>query len=139
MVYSILSFDTVRQVNQKTNMLLWEFISKLCILYSEKGGAEMDICENLARRLNEIRKERGLSISEFSEELEISRSGLQAILLCKANPRMDTIEHIAQKLDICPISLLSSPEETQHSLQYFQKITDQMLETIKMILPKEDD
>ena len=98
----------------------------------------MAICENLAHRLNEIRKERSLSITEFSDELNISRSALQAILLCKANPRMDTIEHIASRLGVSPISLLSSQEEMKHSLQHFQKITDQMIETIKSILPEED-
>lgn len=99
----------------------------------------MAICENLAHRLNEIRKERGLSITEFSDELNISRSALQAILLCKANPRMDTIEHIASRLGVSPISLLSSQEEMKHSLQHFQKITDQMIETIKSILSEEDE
>ena len=99
----------------------------------------MAIRKNLARRLKEIQKERGLSITEFAEELDISRSALQAILLCKANPRMDTIEHIAGKLGVSPISLLSSQEEMQHSLQHFQEITDQMMETFKKILPEEDE
>ena len=40
--------------------------------------------ENMALRLNEIRKERGLSITQFSEELGIARSSLQALLSGKA-------------------------------------------------------
>lgn len=99
----------------------------------------MAMCENLARRLNEIRKKRGLSITEFSEELDISRSSLQSILLCKGNPRTDTIEHIARKLGVSPISLLSSQEEIQQSLQHFQKLKDQFAETIKTIFAEEGE
>ena len=99
----------------------------------------MSICEILALKLREIKEERGLSVVEFSEQLDISRSALQAILTCKGNPRTDTIEHIASRLGVSPISLLSSQEEMKHSLQHFQKITDQMIETIKSILPEEDE
>ena len=86
-----------------------------------------------------VTQRNSVKVSELSDELDISRSALQAILLCKANPRMDTIEHIASRLGVSPISLLSSQEEMKHSLQHFQKITDQMIETIKSILSEEDE
>ena len=51
----------------------------------------MDMKTNLAHRLREIRQQKGLSITEFSEELEIARSSLQSLLSVDGNPRTDTI------------------------------------------------
>ena len=67
----------------------------------------MAICENLAHRLHAIRTERGMTITEFSELLGIARSSLQQILSGRGNPRMDTVEHIARRLEMDPLSLLS--------------------------------
>ena len=94
----------------------------------------MSIRENLSIRLQEIREERGLSITDFSEELEISRSLLQAILSGKANPRADTIEHIAEKLQISPISLLAPSPAPQQEDRLVQEVTDQVLLKMKEIL-----
>ncbi len=69
----------------------------------------MAMCDNLAHWLNKIRRQRGLSVSEFANELEIARSSLQSMLNGTANPRANTIEHIAGKLSVNPISLLSHP------------------------------
>ena len=71
--------------------------------------------DNMALRLNEIRKERGLSITQFSEELGIARSSLQALLSGKANPRTDTIEYIADKLQLNPLCLLAAPSTSAAS------------------------
>ena len=94
----------------------------------------MSIRENLSIRLQEIREERGLSITDFSEELEISRTLLQAILSGKANPRADTIEHIAEKLQISPISLLAPPSVSQQEDRLVQEVTDHVLMKIREIL-----
>lgn len=94
----------------------------------------MSIRENLSIRLQEIREKRGLSITDFSEELEISRSLLQAILSGKANPRADTIEHIAEKLQISPISLLAPPSVSQQEDRLVQEVTDHVLMKIREIL-----
>ena len=93
----------------------------------------MSIRENLARRLREIKEELGLSLTEFSEELEISRTLLQAILAGKANPRADTIEHIAKKLKISPISLLAPSPDTQQEDRLVQAVTDHVLIKLKEI------
>ena len=45
-------------------------------------------------------------MTEFSEELEISRSALQEYLSGSGNPNLTTIEHIAQKLNVSPCFLL---------------------------------
>ena len=94
----------------------------------------MSIREILSIRLQEIREERGLSITDFSEELEISRTLLQAILSGKANPRADTIEHIAEKLQISPISLLVPPSVSQQEDRLVQEVTDHVLMKMKEIL-----
>lgn len=59
--------------------------------------------------MNAIRTSRNQSIAEFSEELGISRSSAQDLLNGRGNPRMDTIEHIASRLRISPLLLLSCP------------------------------
>ena len=72
----------------------------------------MGIKHNLAKQLTTIRQQRGLSITEFSEELEIARSSLQDLLSGAGNPRTETIEHIANQLGIDPITLLSASPVT---------------------------
>ena len=66
----------------------------------------MNLNKNLAAILNMIKSERQKSITEFSEELEISRSALQEYLSGAGNPNLTTIEHIAQKLNVSPYFLL---------------------------------
>ena len=99
----------------------------------------MAMCDNLARQLNEIRKARGLSITEFAEELNISRSTLQSILLCNGNPRTDTIEHIAEKLQIDPVSLLAAPPDDQQISWSLQRISDQLVEKLREMLGEKDE
>ena len=66
----------------------------------------MNLNKNLAAVLNIIKSERQKSMTEFSEELEISRSALQEYLSGSGNPNLTTIEHIAQKLNVNPYFLL---------------------------------
>lgn len=89
----------------------------------------MAICETLGDHLNRIRKARGLSITEFSEELGIARSSLQAILSGTGNPRCDTIEHIAGHLNVDYRMLLSDP---QTNLPIYP--TDQQLRSLFLLL-----
>lgn len=60
----------------------------------------MTIMRKLADALNQIRAEKGLSITAFSEELGISRSCMQMLLSGKANPRVDTLEYLVKRLDL---------------------------------------
>ena len=64
--------------------------------------------ENLSNLLNAVRKTRKLTITEFSEELDISRTSMQTLLSGKCNPRLDTVERIANHLKIDPALLVSS-------------------------------
>lgn len=79
----------------------------------------MALQKNLSAIMNVIRTSRNLSVTEFSEELGISRSYAQELLSGRGNPRMDTIEHIAARLRINPLVLLSCPyskEQTESFL-----------------------
>jgi len=80
--------------------------------------------ENLSERLNEIRKEKNRSVVEFAEELGISRSSLQSLLSGRGNPRIDTIEYIAQQLDVDALELLSpwGEEATQRQAQHLANV-----------------
>ncbi|MCU7380934.1 helix-turn-helix domain-containing protein [Hominibacterium faecale] len=68
----------------------------------------MTLQSNLSNVINAIRKTRGLTITEFSEELGISRSAMQTLLNGKCNPRMDTLEQISDRLNVDPSILISS-------------------------------
>ena len=98
----------------------------------------MAMCDNISRKLKEIKEARGVSVTEFSEQLEISRSSLLALLNCKGNPRTNTIEHIAQKLQIDPIVLLAEPAAVQKE-ERLQEVTDQLLAKIIEMIGEEDE
>lgn len=54
---------------------------------------------------------RHMSITEFSEELDISRTALSDYVKAKGNPSVTTVEHIAKKLGIRPEALIASSFE----------------------------
>ena len=77
-----------------------------CSEFLQKGVLFVVLQKNLSVMMNVIRRSRNLSITQFSEELGLSRSYTQALLNGRGNPRMDTIEHIASRLQINPLRLL---------------------------------
>lgn len=99
----------------------------------------MSICEILARKLRQIKEERGLSVVAFSEELDISRSALQTILSGKGNPRTDTIEHIAKKLNISPIVLLAPPSDLEPKDRLAEQIAESVLTKLKELMGEEHE
>ncbi len=60
----------------------------------------MEIQKNMADILCAAKNRRGKSLTEFAEELEISRSHLQELLKQSGNPRIETVEHIADMLGV---------------------------------------
>lgn len=86
----------------------------------------MTLQKNLSNIMNAIRRSRDQSLTTFAKELDISRSSLQEILNGTGNPRMDTIEHIANQLDMDPLALLSCSytEEQLEVAMPLLKITD---------------
>ena len=73
----------------------------------------MRLRQNLASALNTIKIAQGLTLTEFADELEISRSHLQVYLKGDGNPTVNTIEHLAKRLNVSPIDLIAptTPEE----------------------------
>lgn len=69
----------------------------------------MSLQQNLTNVINTIFIARRQTLTTFAKELDISRCCLNDILNGTANPRLDTVEHIAKNLNIDPQSLLAGP------------------------------
>lgn len=67
----------------------------------------MQIQQNMATVIRVMKEARGESLAEFSAELEISRSSLQEYLSGQGNPNLSTVEHLADKLGVDPLFLLT--------------------------------
>lgn len=93
----------------------------------------MTLQQNLSNSMKAIRSIRKTSITEFSEEIGVSRSEAQGILRGTSNPRLDTIQCIADNLNIDPLVLISSFSETQlevsllllKSFDFFSKLSSE--------------
>ena len=83
----------------------------------------MNLNKNFSTILNIIKSERQKSMTEFSEELEISRSALQEYLSGAGNPNLTTIEHISKKLNVSPYFLLMGDFKDEQ-LSAFLKMID---------------
>ena len=83
----------------------------------------MNLNKNLAAVLNIIKSKHQKSMTEFSEDLEISRSALQEYLSGAGNPNLTTVEHIAQKLNVSPYFLLLG-DFNEEQLSVFLKMID---------------
>jgi len=62
--------------------------------------------ENIAVNMRAIMERQQKSLTEFSEELGISRNALYGYIRCKGNPSIATVEHIAEKLEVDPAALM---------------------------------
>lgn len=71
----------------------------------------MNLSNNFSRNLSLLRKVHGSTLTEFADEISVSRSYLQNVLNGSCNPTLDTVEHIAKELQIRPDLLLSFPDE----------------------------
>ncbi len=67
--------------------------------------------QDLGKNLRAIRLAAGKTLDGFSEELCIARSTLQEVESGHSNSRMDTVQVIADKLDLSPVALLSPTDE----------------------------
>lgn len=66
--------------------------------------------ENIASTLLKTKLERKLSLTEFAAELGISRSSLQEYISGRGDLRLSTIELLALRLEIDPITLIWGEE-----------------------------
>ena len=97
------------------DMLAFFFLVAFYIILSE-GARSMGIQQNMADIMRMIKQQRGKSVMELSEELEISASTLQDYLKGEGNPTVKMVERLAEKLEIDPIALVSGrvdPEKRQ--------------------------
>lgn len=87
----------------------------------------MGIQQNMADMMCAIKRQRGKSMAEFSEELEISSSTLQEYLNARGNPTMKMVERLAEKLDVNPVALISGvvePDKYQILLLLFDTVRE---------------
>lgn len=91
----------------------------------------MEIQKNIATVIRTLKDMRGISIAEFSEELEISRSALQKYLSGRGNPNATTIEHLAQKLGV-DVSVLVSNAMTDKQINFLLKLLDGFKQLYKL-------
>lgn len=88
----------------------------------------MGIQENMSKSIRSLKEAQHKSLVELSEELEISRSTLQKYLDGHGNPSLKMVEHLAEKLNVDPISLLTETfEPTQ------QEVVLLLMDTIKAL------
>ena len=74
----------------------------------------MEMQENMAELIRLAMEKKHMSLQEFSKELEISRTMLQAYLRGKGNPSLKTIIHLAEKLDLDPAVFLTGMGDLEH-------------------------
>lgn len=75
----------------------------------------MESWTTMANILSEVKLKRSLSLTDFAKELGISRSSLQEYIHGRGDPRLSTVESLAQRLEINPAALISG-EEPANSL-----------------------
>ena len=87
----------------------------------------MGLQENIAVNMRAIMERQQKSLTEFSEELGISRNALYDYIRCKGNPSIATVEHIAEKLEVDPAALMGLFELDRQEAAFW------LLDTIKEI------
>lgn len=93
----------------------------------------MGLKDNLAAAIRTIMERQNKSLSEFSEELDISRNALYDYLRGRGNPSIATLEHIAENLGVSPAALMTNLMDLDH-----REITLLLLDTIQGVAELED-
>lgn len=88
----------------------------------------MSISQSLARVLQLIRAERGLSYADFADELGIPKSSLVEYSNGTGNPRADTLEMLARELSVPITEIVSGPlpgqEQTETIIRAAREFAD---------------
>lgn len=69
----------------------------------------MQVKENVAQMILQYKISHKLSLLGLSEELGMAPSSVQSYLKEEVNPRLDTLELLAKKLDTSVMELISGP------------------------------
>lgn len=70
----------------------------------------MEFWENLSNHLRRYQMEHNLSIEDLANELRIGRSAAYQYLRGKGNPSLRTLVHMADRMEMTVVELLSPPE-----------------------------
>lgn len=71
---------------------------------------EGDLQRIVGKNLRAYRMERGLSQEAFADVLEVHRTYMGGVERGERNLTLKSVERIAAKIDVDPLSLLGSPE-----------------------------
>ena len=93
----------------------------------------MGMQKNMAAVICAMKEASNLSLAEFAAELDISRSALQEYMSGTGNPRIETVNHLAEKMGVEPEGLLcgmDGPDMVQllehivKTLGFIQKLSE---------------
>lgn len=91
----------------------------------------MGLQENMSETMRQLKQEHNLSTEEFSSKLDVSK----ASLLCgRGNPSLGTVDHMAERLGIDPIILVSG-KSANLSLSSVRQLLDTIATVVA--LPQE--
>lgn len=101
----------------------------------------MGIQQNVAKMMRAFKTAENKSTAEFSEELEISRSTLQTYLNGTGNPSLSMLDHIAERLDVDPMVLVSDgfshdPTDMMLLMLRTMNVVDMLSEEKRRVLAK---
>ena len=83
----------------------------------------MNIQKNIAAKIRFAMIQKNCSLDELARELGIARSTLQEYLRENSNPRLDTLELLAEKLGYTPAELISDVDACQlHDLHHLHRL-----------------
>lgn len=71
---------------------------------------EGDLQRTVGRNIRRLRRERGLSQEELAEEIGVHRTFMGGIERGERNLTLRTLERLARKLGVDPVSLLAEPD-----------------------------
>jgi transcriptional regulator with XRE-family HTH domain len=91
----------------------------------------MGIKDLIGKRIQELRKQRGLSQEQIAEKAEISSNYLSRIECGKENPTLDMLVKLASALKVEMWELfitghLAGLDEVKKKIQYFIKTADEL-------------
>jgi transcriptional regulator with XRE-family HTH domain len=71
---------------------------------------EGDLQHIVGRNIRRLRRERGLSQEELADEIGVHRTFMGGVERGERNLTLQTLERLAQRLGVDPVSLLKEPD-----------------------------
>lgn len=71
---------------------------------------EGDLQHTVGRNIRRLRRERGLSQEELADEIGVHRTFMGGVERGERNLTLQTLERLAQRLGVDPVSLLKEPD-----------------------------